>query len=55
MKQYPTASLNIDAVHQIQDLEHALSQSTGDNIILIAYTQDSDDRSDAVQSSYDAE
>lgn len=49
MEQYPTASLNIDAVHQIQDLEHALSQSTGDNIILIAYSQDSDERSNSAR------
>ncbi|PWW04724.1 hypothetical protein DFQ01_1065 [Paenibacillus cellulosilyticus] len=49
MHQYPTASLNVDAVQQIQDLEHALSQSTGDNIILIAYAQDSDERSEVAQ------
>jgi|GEM_PF-2384756 hypothetical protein len=55
MRQYPTASLNIDAVHQIQDLEHALSQSTGDNIILIAYTHDSDKHSDHAQSYYEVE
>jgi hypothetical protein len=46
MQHYPTASLPVDAVQQIQDLERVLSQSTGDNIILVAYTQDSDERSD---------
>ncbi|MBD3919294.1 hypothetical protein H8B09_11060 [Paenibacillus sp. PR3] len=53
MHQYPTASLPVDAVQQIQDLEHALSRSTGDNIILIAYQQDSNEQSDAAQSFYD--
>lgn len=55
MHKYPTASLPVDAVQQIQDLEHVLSQSTGDNIILIAYHQDSSAQSEAAQSFYETE
>lgn len=46
---YTPATLTDEHIHQLQDIEQHLSESAGEDLILIAYSKQPDDPEDAKQ------
>ncbi|WP_433707099.1 hypothetical protein [Paenibacillus illinoisensis] len=47
---YTPATLTDEHIHQLQDIEQHLSESSGEDLILIAYSKQPDDPEDAKNS-----